>query len=907
MIFQNVLALAATLVLVLIQLGSMDMVRSSKVRITGGKDFLGVVQFNENGTWSSLCTDGFGKTNAKVVCRQLGFKKGIALKMSSFANAVRPNISCVGKETSILKCKYNIGGRCKESWKNAGVLCYNQNIRINGTRNSGRVEIQVDDINYTFCESMWQSGPSRTACRQFGFNDGLRSIWCDYKDQSIFSCSWFLKDDSTCLEVSRAAGVVCYNNVRITGGWENDTMIAGVVEMYYPDYVATTNWFTMSPTGFDEREALVVCRELGFPYSKLLPLGLFGAKSIPIFHQFNCSGSEISFADCDYGKATLEDFHIVYACYVRPYGNCWQRSTMTYEYSSIVCSAYLFGNEGMRVLPVDHSPTIVYVAKDGIKGVIYPEDWDDGDAQVMCQQQGYKTGVALGPKYAEGHIENCTFDETPPLWKAFSFRDFRGAAQVHCTNGTGVDIQLDAGTTPNSGMVKVSVSGEWGVICDRNWTNMGARVACRHLGFYDGLAGTNVNKSLGNGRLWLHDIECSGEEKSIFSCPGSFNVTNQQYYDTCMAYVFCTEKVRVQPNVTFGAVQVWDRDNYHLVCAEGFDELAAQAVCRSLGFAYGTSICCSAFGRMEYEIVYSNIKCTGIESDILECDYVKLFPNCTSGHYASVACSNQPENKDYELKIHTSGKVTTRHFDNSGFICANGFDDATATVICREKGYKGGSAYFHSRNTKYNTLPHLGVPWLANIACNGTEYYLGQCEKDKWGSVGTCDENRIPAVYCYNQTGFVFSLVNGTDNGNGLVVFTVDDKNGAICVRDSVIGERQKLAAILCKQLGYGNGSLLLNGTEADNDVVGMERFPGKLNMFITKVECTGNENSITECTFRIVEDWSTFTEDWISITTDGCHNWSCMRERNYNRMYAIEKELSCWGGKQRLAVKCFL
>ena len=34
-----------------------------------------------------------------------------------------------------------------------------------------------------------------------------------------------------------------------------------------------------------------------------------------------------------------------------------------------------------------------------------------------------------------------------------------------------------------------------------------------------------------------------------------------------------------------------------------------------------------------------------------------------------------------------------RHFDLWGYICADGFDDNDARVICRENGYKGGFAY----------------------------------------------------------------------------------------------------------------------------------------------------------------------------------------------------------------------
>lgn len=112
--------------------------------------------------------------------------------------------------------------------------------------------------------------------------------------------------------------------------------------------------------------------------------------------------------------------------------------------------------------------------------------------------------------------------------------------------------------------------------------------------------------------------------------------------------------MRLEPNVSYGAVQIWNRDAYRLVCADGFDDLAAKVVCRSAGFQNGISVCCSAFGEMKYDIGYRNVRCTGNELSILDCSYVDDNTGCSSGKYASVACSDLPANGGEILQINFS-------------------------------------------------------------------------------------------------------------------------------------------------------------------------------------------------------------------------------------------------------------
>ena len=70
------------------------------------------------------------------------------------------------------------------------------------------------------------------------------------------------------------------------------------------------------------------------------------------------------------------------------------------------------------------------------------------------------------------------------------------------------------------GRVEIYYNSVWGTICDDYWDYLDAQVVCRQLGLgYDGTALTNV--PAGSGTIWLDDVQCSGSECSILSCPSN--------------------------------------------------------------------------------------------------------------------------------------------------------------------------------------------------------------------------------------------------------------------------------------------------------------------------------------------------------------------------------------------------
>jgi len=86
-------------------------VRCSVVRLVGGGSKSGRVEVYYNGTWGTVCDDGWDMNDANVVCRQLGFSSASSAPHSAaYGRGSDPiwmdDVACQGGEASLFACTH---------------------------------------------------------------------------------------------------------------------------------------------------------------------------------------------------------------------------------------------------------------------------------------------------------------------------------------------------------------------------------------------------------------------------------------------------------------------------------------------------------------------------------------------------------------------------------------------------------------------------------------------------------------------------------------------------------------------------------------------------------------------------------------------------------------------------------
>ncbi|XP_067665055.1 uncharacterized protein [Haliotis asinina] len=608
--------------------------------------------------------------------------------------------------------------------------------------------------------------------RSFGPGSGqvfISNPYCFGYETSVFQClNYGLGVQTTsCQSHTYDLGVECYGNVKLVQGTTNANASIGIVQFFKDN-----TWRIICGSGFDNYDAAVVCRELGYPYGFSLPRGTFGTRYYSSSISYvNCTGSESTVADCGFRVGGCINYY--------PYNN----------YASVICSKQPVTND-FEVIIGTTFPSMVRVRKMGLNATVCNNGWGDEEARVVCRSKGYVSGVAFG---AVGYsyntpprllLTNCIGNETRLQDCAVSTNlpsscssSYSKAAYVYCYNdNTGVNLRLmNNGQISNSaGRVEVQIGGVWGSVCGYSLSSSSARVICKTLGYPDGSGQSTSTYGRGTGPVWLYSPSCT---------------------------------VRLRPNRQYGAVQVYDgTSSYQTVCADNFNDIDAKVVCNEIGYQYGVSVGASAFGRQYYGIGFTNVRCTGRETRFRDCPYDISMTYCPSRKYASAACSNTNPRSGYTLTIQSTyqGRITIRHMGIDGYVCPDGFDDREAMVICREKGFTGGFAYTYYHRY-YSFYSSSTMRWLSNINCDGTETYLSNCAGVRFGDTTNCSSSGDAAVYCYQTSGLQVRLGNKTGSA-GRVELSVDGTWGTMCTLYSGTYYTDKNADVLCRMLNYTTG-----------------------------------------------------------------------------------------------------
>nr|XP_031300021.1 antigen WC1.1-like [Camelus dromedarius] len=307
---------------------------SRRLRLAdGGGRCAGRVEILHQGSWGTICDDGWDLTDAHVVCRQLGCGQAVdASPLARFGAGSGPiwldELNCTGKEPHVWRCPSRGWGRhdCRHK-EDAGVVCSEflaLRMVSEDQECAGWLEVFYNGTWGSVCRSPMEELTLSIVCSQLGcgdsgtlnpsvaFREGSRPRWvdliqCRRTDTSLWECpsdpwkynSCSPKEEAyiSCTGIRpkscpTAAPCTDKEKLRLRGG---GTQCSGRVEVWH-----SGSWGTVCDDSWSLAEAEVVCQQLGCGHAlEALQDAAFGPGNGSIWlDEVQCRGREPSLWAC---------------------------------------------------------------------------------------------------------------------------------------------------------------------------------------------------------------------------------------------------------------------------------------------------------------------------------------------------------------------------------------------------------------------------------------------------------------------------------------------------------------------------------------------------------------------------------------------------------------------------------
>ncbi|XP_064424016.1 deleted in malignant brain tumors 1 protein [Latimeria chalumnae] len=300
----------------------------SSLRLQSGKHpYEGRVEVFHKGVWGSVCSSGWNKTEASVVCQELGFGSALEHKDNAYFGAgtgpkLLEDVNCTGNELYFSNCSNKGWGAYSCGiYETGGVICADEESihLVNGTDAcQGRLEIFHNGAWGTVCGDGWDMSESSVVCQQLGcgkalgykhnayYGQGTGTILmddvnCNGSESRLADCSSYGWGIHNC-DHSKDIGVICAgiskffpveDGIRLLNG---NHSCEGRVEVFHNGV-----WGTVCDDSWDMNDASVVCKQLGCGAAvHYKDSAYFGQGTGPVLlDEVDCSSSESDLFACN--------------------------------------------------------------------------------------------------------------------------------------------------------------------------------------------------------------------------------------------------------------------------------------------------------------------------------------------------------------------------------------------------------------------------------------------------------------------------------------------------------------------------------------------------------------------------------------------------------------------------------
>lgn len=475
--------------------------------------------------------------------------------------------------------------------------------------------------------------------------------------------------------------------LRLTGG---NGPHEGNVEILFNH----TTWKYICDDGWDARDAKVVCRQL--EYTRALNATKYSHFPVDVSREgldynstyfasrITCVGDEKVIRHCERGDVRLRMCDGTSNVAGVVCTNITDRTQTVPKPSA--ASGNLKNGLQFRIVGDERhgfiSSGYLEVFYDGVWGSVCAESWTDIESYVACGNLGYPdfdrdaTPAKEKSMYAPTHywmnnvrcsgVESTLYECDHSGWKRHVCK-VDASVYLNCKRSpflrdnrfdraliSNHNLRLRSGYRHSEGRAEILYNGEWGSICDDNWSIRDASVFCREVGFGTAFAATHqASFGQGSGKVWLDEVQCSGHEFSLQNCKHSgWNKTDCGHKED--AGVKChypygkpEAKIRLtgSSNPLRGIVEVMHEGKWKGICGIGWGLRQTGVVCRQLGLGFPEKALSTTRYGMVREFAMYSVECSGDELSITHCHH--LGPDkggCRYYDIAAVHCTpNAPD------------------------------------------------------------------------------------------------------------------------------------------------------------------------------------------------------------------------------------------------------------------------